>query len=140
MRRKFIEPILALGAVGWALARLAPLHAQGTVTPIPKDTILEASTNTGGHNEIWKITPGKMPEVFANVNPGDDPGNGEYPWICPIGVSPTGHLYVATDANSGTLWDATAGGDRTNDKPLATSIFKDQPSKMDPSDDAPPLR
>jgi hypothetical protein len=128
MRRKLMVPIVALSTVGWALARLAPLHAQ--TAPIPKDTIFEASTNTSDHNEIWKVTPGKEPTVFANVNPGDDPGNGEYPWICPIGVGPNGHLYVVTDANSGTLWDVTAGGDRTSDKPHATAIFKEQPSKL----------
>jgi hypothetical protein len=129
MRRNLAVPIAALVVVGWTLVRLAPLQAQ--TSPIPRDTIFAASTNTADHNEIWKITPGKAPEVFANVNPGDDPGNGEYPWIGPIGVGPNGHLYVATDANSGTLWDVTAGGDRTSDKPHATAIFKDQPSKMD---------
>lgn len=136
MRRVYIVTIMAFAAAGWALLRMTPLHAQGTTTAtaaaIPKDTILAASTNTPDHNEIWKITPGKAPEVFANVNPGDDPGNGEYPWICPIGVGPNGHLYVVTDANSGTLWDIpAAGGDRTSDKPLATSIFADQPGKTD---------
>lgn len=130
MKRKVIVPLLALSAAGWGLARLAPLHAQNATVPIPKDTILEASTNSGGHDEIWQLTAGKNPTVFAHVSPGDDPGNGEYPWTCPIGVGPNGHLYVVTDANSGTLWDATAGGDRTSDKPLATSIFKDQPTKM----------
>ena len=65
MRRTVFLPILALCLSLWALSKLAPLHAQGTSSAIPKDTILEASTNTTDHYEIWQITPGKAPTVFA---------------------------------------------------------------------------
>jgi hypothetical protein len=137
MRRKFIVPILALGVAGWALTRLAPLHAQSAASALPKDTILESNSNSNDDsgNPIWKLTPGQPPQLFARVDRGTDPGNGEWPWLCPIGVGPNGHLYVVSVADSGTLWDATAGGDVIPSrvatvKPVATSIFTDQPNKM----------
>src|SRR5438552_68176 len=99
MRRKFIVPILALCAAGWALASLAPLLAQNATAPIPKDTIFEANSNTtptatDAKNQIWKITPGKAPEVYATVSSGLDASTA--PWLCPIGVGPNGHLYVVS--------------------------------------------
>jgi hypothetical protein len=133
MRRNLAVPIVALFVVGWGLARLVPLQAQTGTAPIPKDTIFESNSNTtptdtNAQNQIWKITPGKAPEVYATVNSGLDATTS--PWLCPIGVSPSGHLYVVSKGNNGTLWDVTAGGDRSSDKAVATAIFTDAPTKL----------
>jgi hypothetical protein len=125
MRRNLVVLIIALAVVGWGMFRLAPLRAQGTA--IPRDTIFVTTSNNTGRNEIYQIIPGRAPQLFANVNPGVTSGS---PWICPIGVGPNGHLYVVSWGNGGTLWDLTAGGDRTADKPVATSLFAAAPGKM----------
>jgi hypothetical protein len=122
LRRNPILLFLALCITAWALAAPASLQA----APIPKDTVLATDTNDSGHTEIWLLQEGKDPEVFATI----DPGTNGTPWVGPLAFGPGGRLFVASIGENGTLWDVTAGGDRSKDKPVAKGLFTDAPLKL----------
>jgi hypothetical protein len=123
--------LVVLGSVAVAVAGLAltrPGEAQ--TPPIPKDTIFatDAQNTSGSGFVVWKLEKGKDPEIWATVNPHDDPD--VQPWLAPLAFGPNGHLYLMSKGNSGTLLDVTRKGDLTADKPLATKIFSVEPTKM----------
>src|ERR1051325_10957509 len=99
MRRKAAVLLVALCAVGGALLKLTPLHAQNNA--ISRDTIFVANTQSADPPEIYKVIPGQEPVLFATLNKGVDSGD---PWIAPIGVSPNGHLYARSRGQTGTPW------------------------------------
>ena len=37
---------IVLAVTGWSLLRLAPLHAKGSVGPLPNDSIFESNSNS----------------------------------------------------------------------------------------------
>jgi glucose/arabinose dehydrogenase len=123
VRRNSNLSFLALCIItGWALAVPASVHA----APIPKDSIFATDTNDSGHTEIWRLQEGQDPAVYATINPGTT----GTPWVGPLAFGPNGHLYVASIGENGTLWDVTAGGDLSADKPVAKGLFKDAPQKL----------
>jgi glucose/arabinose dehydrogenase len=123
--------LVLIGSVAIALAGLAVqrLADAQTPNPIPKDTVFatDAQNTSGTGFVVWRLEAGKDPEVWAKVDPHDDDGQ---PWLAPLAFGPNGHLYLMSKGNSGTLLDVTKKGDLTADKPLATNIFAEQPTKM----------
>ena len=65
---------------------------------------------------VFEITSG-TPVEFARLRL----GRGE--WIGALAVSPDGRLHAVTDAENGSLWDVTAGGDLTKAEPRAKGFF-----------------
>jgi len=85
-----------------------PVFASGS------DKIYEATSYSTNAGKVYDITSG-TPVYFATV-----PADG---WLGPMGVRGDDHLFAVTDADGGSLWDITAGGDYTLSTPLASNIF-----------------
>ncbi len=82
------------------------------------DKIYEVTSYSTGAGTIYDITSG-TPVYFATVPAGTTPA----PWVGPMGVRGDGHLFAVTNANGGSLWDITTGGDFTLSTPVASNIF-----------------
>jgi hypothetical protein len=112
---------LGLAVAGWALTP-APLHAAA----IPSGTVFTTyADNSGIAGAILMLEKDKDPVQFGMLDPGTE-GN----WVAPIGFSPDGHLYLGSKAGNGSIYDVTAGGDRSADKPITTGMFPVLPHKM----------
>jgi hypothetical protein len=85
-----------------------------TTTSSSSDRIFGADSYSAAVLKVYDITNGTA-VYFATLNAGG--------WIGPLGVRGDGHLFAVTDANQGSLWDITAGGNFTSAIPLASKIF-----------------
>src|SRR5262249_33617518 len=80
----------------------------------PSDRIFAATSFGGGVGTIYEITGGER-VPFARLNHGG--------WVGPLAVRGDGRLFAVTNANRGSLYDITDGGDLTTAKPLARALF-----------------
>jgi hypothetical protein len=87
---------------------------QAVVQASVPDRIFGATSYSGAVLKVYDITNG-TPVYFATLDAGG--------WIGPLGVRGDGHVFAVTNANQGSLWDITAGGDFTSATPLASKIF-----------------
>jgi uncharacterized repeat protein (TIGR01451 family) len=85
----------------------------GTTSGLGPGSVLAASSfnNSGA---IYDITPGQ-PHLFATVPSGN--------WTGPLLITTSGRIFVATNANGGSVYDITTGGDLHNAPPIAQNLF-----------------
>lgn len=92
----------------WILALASPALTQAT------DRIFAATSFSGSVLPVYEITGGQR-VPFATLNAGG--------WIGPLVSRGDGSLFAVTNANNGSLWDITAGGDLTQATPVASNLF-----------------
>lgn len=71
----------------------------------------EGGLSTG---RVTALTSPSVRSTFAETNDGG--------WLGPLLIAPDGHVYAATSALNGALFDITAGGDLENATPTATDL------------------
>ncbi|MGI8553900.1 MAG: SMP-30/gluconolactonase/LRE family protein [Dehalococcoidia bacterium] len=73
-----------------------------------------AADSYGDAVSVYEVTDGRR-APFAQVNGGG--------YIGPLAVSPDGRLFTITNADHGSLFDITSGGDLSAAQPLARNLF-----------------
>ena len=89
------------------------VHVAATASALRPGAILAAASNQAGDEAIYDVTSGS-PVFFARI-----PSGG---WIGSMLITPTGRLFVTSDAYGGAIFDATAGGDLTRATPFARGL------------------
>jgi hypothetical protein len=113
-RRRFLRLSAALTLVAqpW-LSRATRLSAQ---PPAPGGgRIFAADSYSGDVLPVYEITGGQRAD-FARLRAGG--------WIGPLAARADGRLLAVTNADGGSLWDITDGGDLTGAMPLASNLFR----------------
>jgi sugar lactone lactonase YvrE len=79
--------------------------------------IFAAKSYPGTSLPVYEVTTGTRtaPSQFALLSAAA--------FVGPLLITADGHFYAATDANSGSLYDITAGGDLTAAAPIAAHLF-----------------
>ena len=114
-RRDFLKRAGALGLL--TLASTLPLSRPARAQP-EGERIFAARRNDERLGIVYELSSGTAVE-FARLR-SQGPG-GE--WIGGLATSADGRLFALTNAENGSLWDITAGGDFTREQPRARALF-----------------
>jgi RHS repeat-associated protein len=79
------------------------------------DRIFEATSFSTGAGQVYELGGTGAPSLFATVNDGG--------WAGPLRITPSGRMWIATNALGGSVWDVTSGGDLTGAAPFAQNLF-----------------
>lgn len=102
-------------------------HVVVRVQPYPaviQPGVVLSAVSYGGGSANGRVTAVSSPTVRQTFGETDDEG-----WIGPLLIAPDGHVYAGTNANDGSIFDITPGGNLQNATPIATNLG-DWPSTL----------
>ncbi|HEY0160465.1 MAG TPA: hypothetical protein VGF28_24470 [Thermoanaerobaculia bacterium] len=86
--------------------------------------VILSAVSFGTSSATGRVTAVSSPTVRQTFGETDDEG-----WIGPLLIAPDGHVYAATAAENGAVFDITPGGDLRTATPIATNLGE-QPSSL----------